>query len=161
MLRSQLRLPNPVQDAARVCVICPPGTRAESAAKAAHAEIVGEDDVLESIKAGNINFDACIAHSSSLEKMNKAGVGRVLGPKGLMPSTRMGTVVENVAMAVRNTRTGSFYRERAGVVRMAVGQLKFSPEELRSNVRTFIAQLKKDAAGLEQASKNIAEIVSL
>ena len=161
MIRNQLTLPHAVQSAARVCVICPPGSRAESAAKAAKAEIVGEEDIFESIKAGNIEFEACIAHPSSVEKMNKAGIGRVLGPRGLMPSARMGTVVDNVGAAVRNTRTGSFYREREGVVRMAIGQLGFSPDELRANVRTFISQVKKDAAALEQVTKSISEVVSL
>lgn len=162
VLRNQLRLPNAVHTASRVCVICPPGSRAEKDAKAAGADVVGEEDIFEDIKAGKIDFEACICHPSSLQALNKAGLGRVLGPKGLMPSVKMGTVVDSVGKAVRNLRNGSFYRERSGVVRLAVGQLGFSPDELRQNIRTFIAQVKKDALAMsDQISKEIKEVVSL
>ena len=162
ILRNQLRLPNAVNTAVRVCVICPPGSRAEKDAKAAGAEVVGQDDVIESIKAGNINFESCIAHPASVAAMNKAALGRVLGPRGLMPSPKMGTVVENVGAAVRNLRTGSFYRERSGVIRLAIGQLGFSPDELRKNIRAFINQVKKDAFAMsDQMSKEIGEVVRL
>jgi large subunit ribosomal protein L1 len=156
-----LRLPHAVHDAGRVCVICPPGSRAERDAKAAGADIIGEEDVFESIKAEKIDFDICICHSSSFQKLTKAGLGRILGPKGLMPSTKTGTVVDGVGGAVRNLRSGSFYRERLGVIRIAVGQLGFSPDELRKNLSAFIKQVKKDAAALsEQGSKEVAEVVS-
>ncbi|KAL1956813.1 hypothetical protein VTO42DRAFT_6763 [Malbranchea cinnamomea] len=160
ILRNQLRLPHAVHTAARVCVICPPGSRAEREAKAAGADIVGQDDVFESIKSGNIDFEACICHPSSLAAMNKAGMGRILGPRGLMPSVKLGTVVDNVGTAVRNMRHGSVYRERSGVVRLAVGQLGFSPDELRKNIRAFISQVKKDALAIsDQISKEISEVV--
>lgn len=143
-------------------MIAPPDSRAAKEAKAAGADLVGEEDVFEQIKAGNIEFEACICHTASLPKMNKAGLGRILGPKGLMPSTKAGTVSDNVALAVKNMRSGSFYREKAGVIRMAIGQLGFSPEELRNNMRAFIGQVKKDTATLsDQISKEIAEVVSL
>lgn len=78
-----------------------------------------------------------------------------------MPSAKMGTVVDNVATTVRNMRAGSVYRERSGVVKLAIGQLGFSPEELKNNLGAFIASLKKDAAGMsDQVSKDIAEVVS-
>ncbi|EAS31090.3 mitochondrial 54S ribosomal protein MRPL1 [Coccidioides immitis RS] len=160
VIRNQLNLPHAVHTGVRVCVIAPPGSRAAKEAKAAGADIVGERDVFEQVKAGNIEFEACICHSSSLQNLNKAGLGRVLGPKGLMPSAKLGTVVDNVGQAVRNMRSGSIYRERAGVIRMPIGRLGFSPEELRNNLRTFIGQVKKDAAGLsDQVSKEIAEVV--
>lgn len=162
IVRNQMRLPHAVSTATRVCVICPPGSKAEAAAKAAGAEIVGEADVIESIKAGNIDFESCIAHPTSVAAMNKAGLGRILGPKGLMPSPKMGTVVENVGAAVRNLRTGSFYRERSGVVRLAIGQLGFSPDELRRNIRAFVTQVKKDASLLsDQITKEVIEVVRL
>jgi large subunit ribosomal protein L1 len=73
---------------------------------------------------------------------------------------KLGTVVGNVGEAVRTMRSGNVYRERAGVIRMAIGQLGFSPEELRMNLSTFIRQIRKDAAALsDQVSKDIAEVV--
>ncbi|KAK2882560.1 hypothetical protein FQN49_000245 [Arthroderma sp. PD_2] len=160
VIRNQIRLPHAVRSDLRVCVITTPGTRAAKEAKAAGADIVGEEDVFESIKAGNTDFDVCICHANSLQNLNKAGLGRILGPKGLMPSVKMGTVVDNVATTVRNMRSGSIYRERAGVVKLAIGQLGFSPEELKSNLGAFIGAIKKDAAGLsDQISKEIAEVV--
>ncbi|KAF3479500.1 mitochondrial 54S ribosomal protein MRPL1 [Arthroderma uncinatum] len=160
VIRNQIRLPHAVRSDLRVCVITTPDSRAAKEAKAAGADIVGEDEVFEAIKAGKIDFDVCICHTTSLANMNKAGLGRILGPKGLMPSTKMGTVVDNVAVTVRNMRAGSVYRERSGVVKLAIGQLGFSPEELRTNLSAFIAALKKDAAAIShQISKDIAEVV--
>lgn len=160
VIRNQIRLPHAVRSDLRVCVICPPGSRAAKEAKAAGADIVGEEEVFNSIKAGNIDFDVCICHTNSLPSLNKAGLGRVLGPKGLMPSAKLGTVVDNVATTVRNMRGGSIYRERSGVVKLAIGQLGFSPEELKNNLGAFIAAIKKDAAGMsDQISKDIAEVV--
>lgn len=161
VIRNQLRLPNAVQTDTRVCVICPPGSRTAKEAKEAGAILVGEEEVFEAVKAGNIDFDRCICHTSSLTKLNQAGLGRFLGPKGLMPSVKLGTVVDNVSVSVSNMRGGLIYRERDGVVRIPVGQLRFTPDELRTNIRTFIAQVKKDASGLsDQISKEIAEVVS-
>lgn len=155
-----MRLPNAVQTDTRVCVICPPGSRPAKEAKEAGAILVGEDEIFEAVKAGDINFDRCICHTSSLQKLNQAGLGRYLGPKGLMPSVKLGTVVDNVAISVNNMRGGIIYRERDGVVRIPVGQLRFTPDELRTNIRTFIAQVKKDATVLnDQISKEIAEVV--
>lgn len=77
-----------------------------------------------------------------------------------MPSVKLGTVVDNVAISVNNMRGGIIYRERDGVVRIPVGQLRFTPDELRTNIRTFIGQVKKDATALnDQISKEIAEVV--
>ncbi|KAI1924721.1 hypothetical protein LOZ64_000598 [Ophidiomyces ophidiicola] len=160
IIRNQLRLPHAVQTGVRVCVLAPDGSRAAKDAKAAGADIVGEQDVFDQIKAGKIEFEACICHSSSLQNLNKAGLGRILGPKGLMPSVKLGTVVDNVGLAVKNMRAGSIYRERSGVIRMSIGQLGFSPEELRNNLHTLVAQVKKDAASLsDQVSKEVAEVV--
>ncbi|KAM5477518.1 hypothetical protein McanMca71_000937 [Microsporum canis] len=160
VIRNQIRLPHAVRSDLRVCVICPEGSRAAKEAKAAGADIVGEQEVFDAVKAGKIDFDVCICHTNSLQNLNKAGLGRVLGPRGLMPSAKMGTVVDNVATTVRNMRGGSIYRERSGVVKLAIGQLGFSPEELKNNLGAFITAIKKDAAGMsDQVSKDIAEVV--
>jgi large subunit ribosomal protein L1 len=154
-------MPHSVKTDLKICVICPPDTPAAKQAKEAGATLVGEDDVFEIIKSGKIDFDRCIAHPDSLPKMQKAGLPKILGPRGLMPNTKMGTVVENTAGTVRGMLGGGMYRERQGVVRMAVGRLGFTPEQLRDNIQFFMDKMKKDAANLSDTdSKEIGEVVS-
>ena len=93
--------------------------------------------------------------------MQKAGLGKVLGPRGLMPSAKLGTVVKDVAGSVKGMVGGSEYRERLGVIRMAIGQLGFTPEEMQRNVKTFMEQIKKDMGQLsDRINKEIHEVVS-
>jgi large subunit ribosomal protein L1 len=121
---------------------------------------VGEDEVFEKVKNGQIDFDRCICHADSLQKLAKAGVARILGPRGLMPSAKLGTVVKDVAATVRDMVGGTEYRERAGVVRLSIGQLGFKPEEVQRNIRAFVEQLKKDIAGIaDKTPKDIHEVV--
>lgn len=161
VIRNMLRFPHAVQTESRICVICPPGSKHEKEARDAGAVLVGEDEVFEAVKAGRIEFDRCLCHPDSVAAMNKAGLGRILGPRGLMPSVKMGTVVEDVGMRVQMLRGGTVYRERDGVIRMPIGQLGFSPEQLRDNLRTTIEQIKKDAASLsDRITKEIYEVVS-
>lgn len=87
-------------------------------------------------------------------------MGRLLGPKGLMPSTKAGTVVTNVGITVRNMTGGSEYRERLGVIRMAVGQLGFTPEEMQNNIKGFMDAIKKEMAQMsDRITKEIHEVV--
>ncbi len=161
VVRNQLRLPHSVKTDIKICMICPPQSLAAKQAREAGATIVGEEDVFEMIKSGKIGFNRCIAHPDSLLKMQKAGLPRILGPKGLMPNTKMGTVVESPAGTVRGMLGGSMYRERQGVVRMAVGQLRFTPEQLRDNIKAFLEKMKRDAAVLSDTTpKEIVEVVS-
>lgn len=162
IVRNQLRLPHAVKTDIRVAVICPPDSAAAQEAKEAGAAMVGEEEIFQQIKAGKIDFDRCLAVPDSLQKINKEGLPRVLGPRGLMPSVKLGTVVEKPGPAVRNMLGGSLYRERAGVVRMAVGRLSFTPEQLRDNVKAFVSSVKKDAMIVsEQVLKEVTEVVSL
>lgn len=162
VVRNRLRLPHPVKTDLRICVIAPRDSKAGKAAVAAGAAVVGEDEVFEAVKEGRIDFDRCLCHADSLQKMNKAGLGRILGPKGLMPSAKTGTVVKEVGTAVKEMVGGAEYRERLGVVRMAIGQLGFSPEELQKNIRFFMSSVKKDIAQLsDRISKDVHEVVSL
>ena len=159
-MRNQLRLPHSVKTDVRICVICPPDSPAAEQARQAGAVLVGEEEVFEQVKSGKIDFDRCIAQPKSLPMINKAGLGRILGPRGLMPSAKLGTLVEGVGNAVRNMLGGSMYRERLGVVRMAVGQLGFTPDQLRDNVRMFVGQVKEDAANVnDQVTKEVYEVV--
>jgi large subunit ribosomal protein L1 len=160
VVRNRLRLPHPVKTDIRICVIAAPDSKAAAEARSAGATLVGEDDIFNQIKEGIVEFDRCICHIDSLQKMNKAGLGRILGPKGLMPSTKTGTVVTQVGTSVRNMVGGSEYRERLGVIRMAVGQLGFTPEEMQRNVKAFMDALKKDMAQMsDRISKEIHEVV--
>ncbi|CAK1366058.1 unnamed protein product [Cercospora beticola] len=160
VVRNRLRLPHPVKTDLRICVIAPEDSPQAKAAKEAGASLVGEDSIFEAVKAGNIEFDRCIAHVDSLPKLGKSGVARILGPRGLMPSAKLGTVVKDVAATVRDMVGGSEYRERAGVVRLAIGQLGFKPEDVQRNIKAFVEQVRKDIAGVaDKTPKDIHEVV--
>lgn len=161
VIRNMMRFPHAVQTESRICVICPPDSKQAKEALAAGAVLVGEQEVFDAVKAGRIEFDRCLAHPDSLPALNKAALGRVLGPRGLMPSVKTGTVVEDVASRVEMLRGGTVYRERDAVIRLPIGQLAFSPDQLRDNLRTTIEHIKKDAAGLnDRINKEIYEVVS-
>ncbi|KAG4411498.1 hypothetical protein IFR04_015372 [Cadophora malorum] len=160
VVRNRLRLPHPVKTDVRICVICPPDSKYAKEAISAGATLVGEEEIFEAVKDGRIEFDRCICQTDSLDKMNKAGLGRFLGPKGLMPSTKLGTVVKDPAAMLKDLIGGAEYRERLGVVRMAVGQLGFTPEEMQRNIKAFIEAVKKDMANLsDKINKELAEVV--
>lgn len=161
VVRNRIRLPHAVKTDLRICVICPPDSKAADEARQAGATLVGEETVFEQVREGIIEFERCICHTDSLQKLNKTGLGRILGPRGLMPSTKTGTVVSQVGPAVRNMVGASEYRERMGVVRMAVGQLGFTPEEMQANVKAFMDAIKKDIAQMsDRITKEIHEVVS-
>jgi large subunit ribosomal protein L1 len=160
VLRNRLRLPHPVKTDVRICVICPPDSKYAETAREAGATLVGEDDIFEAVKDGRIEFDRCLCQTDSLAKMNKAGLGRILGPRGLMPSAKLGTVVKDPALVIKDLIGGAEYRERLGVIRMAVGQLGFTPEEMQRNIKAFIEALKKDMAQLsDRIHKEMVEVV--
>ncbi|PYI22928.1 ribosomal protein L1 [Aspergillus violaceofuscus CBS 115571] len=160
VIRNMLRLPHSISTESRIAVICPPGSKQEKEARDAGAVLVGEQEVFDAVKGGNIPFDRCIAHPDSLEALSRAGLGRFLGPRGLMPSAKMGTVVEDVASRVEMLRGGTTYRERAAVIRLPIGQLGFSPEQLRDNMRIALEQIKKDAVAMnDRIVKEIYEVV--
>ncbi|KAI1615640.1 50S ribosomal protein L1 [Exophiala viscosa] len=160
IIRNQIRLPYAVKTDIKVAVICPPDSAAAKQAREAGAYLVGEEEIFQRIKDGKIDFDRCLAVPASLPKLAKEGLPRILGPRGLMPSVKLGTVVEKPGPAVGNMLGGSMYRERSGVVRMAVGRLTFTPEQLRDNVKAYISAVKKDATALsDQILKDIAEVV--
>ncbi|KAF2405283.1 ribosomal protein L1 [Trichodelitschia bisporula] len=160
ILRNRLRLPHPVKTDVRICVICPPDSPTAVAALKAGAAMAGDEEIFAAIKEGKIEFDRCICHVDSLQALNKAGVARILGPRGLMPSAKTGTVVKDVAIMVRDLVGGSEYKERLGVVRMSVGQLAFTPDQLQRNIRAFMEQLRKDMGLLsDRVSKEVHEVV--
>ncbi|KAK5683217.1 hypothetical protein LTS10_004748 [Elasticomyces elasticus] len=160
VVRNRLRLPHPVKTDLRICVIAPSDSPQGLAAKAAGAVIVGEEDVFLAIKDGRVEFDRCLCHTDSLAALQKANLGRILGPKGLMPSVKTNTVVKDVGASVREMAGASEYRERFGVVRMAIGQLGFSAEEMQRNIRAFVESVKRDMQGIsDQTAKDLHEVV--
>ncbi|MGV2432601.1 MAG UNVERIFIED_CONTAM: 50S ribosomal protein L1 [Rickettsiaceae bacterium] len=125
----------------RVAVICKEDK--EKAAKDAGADIVGSDNVIEEIKSGKINFDICIATPDMMGLIGQ--VARILGPKGLMPNPKLGTVTPDVATAVKNAKSGQveFRVEKAGIIHAGVGKLSFKAEDLISNVNALVSAVIK------------------
>ena len=119
------------------------GKTVRVAAKAEGADVVGFDDLAESIQAGNLDFDVVIAAPDAMRVVGK--LGTILGPRGLMPNPKVGTVTPDVAGAVKNAKAGQArYRvDKAGIIHAAIGQVDFSAEAVRQNVETLIADLKK------------------
>ncbi len=141
VVRGATTLPAGTGKTVRVAVFAQ-GAAAE-AAKAAGADIVGFDDLAESIQGGNLDFDVVIAAPDAMRVVGK--LGTILGPRGLMPNPKVGTVTPDVANAVKNAKSGQArYRvDKAGIIHAAIGQLGFSEEAVRQNVETLIADLKK------------------
>ena len=141
VVRGATTLPAGTGKTVRVAVFAQ-GAAAE-AAKAEGADVVGFDDLAESIQAGNLDFDVVIAAPDAMRVVGK--LGTILGPRGLMPNPKVGTVTPDVANAVKNAKSGQArYRvDKAGIIHAAIGQLGFSEEAVRQNVETLIADLKR------------------
>ncbi len=146
MVRGVCSLPNGTGKKVRVAVLAQ-GEKADEA-KAAGADIVGAENLIDSILAGKIEFDRCIA---TPDMMGLAGrVARVLGPKGLMPNPKLGTVTMDVAGAVKKAKAGEVqYRaEKTGIVHAGVGKVSFSEEAIYENAKALIdAVIKAKPAG--------------
>jgi large subunit ribosomal protein L1 len=141
VVRGASVLPNGTGKTVRVAVFAQ-GAAAE-AAKAEGADIVGFDDLAESIQAGNLDFDVVIAAPDAMRVVGK--LGTILGPRGLMPNPKVGTVTPDVAGAVKNAKAGQArYRvDKAGIIHAAIGQVGFEAAAVRQNVEALVADLKK------------------
>ena len=141
VVRGATTLPAGTGKTVRVAVFAQ-GAAAE-AAKEAGADVVGFDDLAESIQGGNLDFDVVIAAPAAMRVVGK--LGTILGPRGLMPNPKVGTVTPDVANAVKNAKSGQArYRvDKGGIIHAAIGQLGFSEEAVRQNVETLIADLKR------------------
>jgi large subunit ribosomal protein L1 len=141
MVRGVVSLPNGSGRTQRVAVFAR-GAKAEEA-KAAGADIVGAEDLVEKVNAGQIDFDRCIATPDLMPLVGR--LGKVLGPRGLMPNPKVGTVTADVTTAVRGAKGGSveFRVEKAGIVHAGVGKASFSAEKLIENVRAFADAVQK------------------
>ena len=146
MVRGVCNLPNGSGRTQRVAVFAK-GPKAEEA-KAAGADVVGAEDLVEQVSKGNINFDRCIATPDMMGLVGR--LGKVLGPRGLMPNPRVGTVTMDVANAVRGAKGGAveFRVEKAGIVQAGVGNASFSDQQLVENIKAFVdAVVKARPAG--------------
>jgi len=116
---------------------------AAEAAKNAGADIVGFQDLADRIKAGNIDFDLIVATPESMKIVGQ--LGQILGPRGLMPNPKVGTVTPNVAKAVESAKAGQvqFRADKAGLVHCAIGKVSFAPDALKDNFMSLIAALNK------------------
>jgi len=141
VVRGATTLPAGTGKTVRVAVFAQ-GAAAE-AAKAEGADVVGMDDLAESIQAGNLDFDVVIAAPDAMRVVGK--LGTILGPRGLMPNPKVGTVTPDVATAVKNAKAGQArYRvDKGGIIHAAVGQVGFTAEAIRQNVEALVADLKK------------------
>jgi len=141
MVRGVVALPNGTGRNQRVAVFAK-GAKADEA-KAAGADIVGADDLAEKVQKGEIDFDRCIATPDMMGVVGR--LGKVLGPRGLMPNPKVGTVTMDVAAAVRAAKGGAveFRVEKAGVVQAGVGKASFGEQALVENVRTFVDSVVK------------------
>ncbi|RCS56645.1 50S ribosomal protein L1 [Parvibium lacunae] len=141
VVRGSVVLPAGTGKDVRVAVFAQ-GDKAE-AAKAAGAEIVGMEDLAEQIKAGNINFDVVIASPDAMRVVGT--LGQVLGPRGLMPNPKVGTVTPDVAGAVKNAKAGQVqYRtDKAGIVHATIGRASFGADALKTNLLALIEALNK------------------
>jgi len=136
MVRGTVVLPHGLGKSKRVVVIASPEKMAE--AKEAGADEVGGDDIVERIKGGWLDFDALIATPDMMRSVG--GLGKILGPRGLMPNPKTGTVTIDVGRAVRETKAGKieFRVDKTGVIHAPVGKVSFAPEQLTENARTLI-----------------------
>jgi len=141
MVRGVVSLPHGTGKQVRVLVLCSPD--AETAAKEAGADYVGLDEYIEKIKGGWTDIDVIITQPAIMGKIG--ALGRVLGPRGLMPNPKSGTVTMDVAKAVTEVKAGKidFKVDKAGIIHASIGKVSFSPDQIKDNAREFIATLIK------------------
>jgi large subunit ribosomal protein L1 len=140
-VRGSVVLPAGTGKKVRVAVFAQ-GDKAQ-AAKDAGADIVGMEDLAERVKAGNIDFDVVVAAPEAMRVVGQ--LGQILGPRGLMPNPKVGTVSPDVAGAVKNAKAGQvqFRADKAGIVQCTIGRASFSPDQLRENLAALVEALNR------------------
>jgi len=141
IVRGSTVLPNGTGKSVRVAVFAQ-GDKA-SAASEAGADVVGMDDLAAQIKGGDLSFDVVIASPDTMGTVGK--LGTILGPRGLMPNPKVGTVTQDVATAVRNAKAGQVrYRtDKKGIIHAGIGKVDFTPDQLRENLEALVSDLNK------------------
>ena len=140
-IRGTINLPKGTGKNIKVAVMAK-GEKAKES-KEAGADVVGDDDLVNSINAGKIDFDVLIATPDMMPTIGK--VAKILGPKGLMPNPKLGTVTQDVKSAVSNSKTGQiqYKNDKAGIVHAGIGKLNFSEDDLLENLKTFYSSITK------------------
>jgi len=141
-VRGVINLPNGIGKDIRVAVFAKEEKAKE--AKEAGADIVGSDDLVEKVSSGDIDFERCIATPDMMPLVGK--LGKVLGPRGLMPNPRIGTVTNEIESAVKSAKAGSieFRAEKSGIVQAGIGKASFSKDALQENIIEFVGAVKKE-----------------
>ena len=141
MIRGVVTLPNGTGKVVRVLVLCTPDKEAE--AKAAGADYVGLDEYITKIKEGWTDVDVIICTPSVMAKVGQ--IGRILGPRGLMPNPKTGTVTMEVGNAVKEVKAGKidFKVDKTGIIHAAIGKVSFTPEQIAENAKTFVSAVLK------------------
>jgi large subunit ribosomal protein L1 len=141
VVRGSTVLPNGTGKTVRVAVFAQ-GPAAEAATEAG-ADKVGMDDLAEEVKAGNLDFDVVIAAPDAMRVVGQ--LGQILGPRGLMPNPKVGTVTPDVAQAVRNAKSGQarYRTDKAGIIHASIGKVDFEPIALQQNLEALLNDLKK------------------
>ncbi|KAI1640646.1 60S ribosomal protein L1, mitochondrial precursor [Biscogniauxia mediterranea] len=162
VLRNRIRLPYPVKNDTRIAVICQENSGAMAEARAAGAVAFGEASLFEMIKANanKLPFNRLICHADSEPALKKAGLGRILGPKGLMPSLKTNTITKSVKALMHEMVGAENYREKIGAIRMPIGNIQFTPKMLAENIKTLIGTIKENIILLEdRVNKDLIEVV--
>ncbi|KEZ39773.1 50s ribosomal protein l1 [Scedosporium apiospermum] len=158
VVRDTIKLPHPITSGERFGVICPEGSEIAVQALQAGATVAGEESVFERIRNGDMPFERLLCHEDSENALKQANLGRLLGPKGLMPSRKLGTITNNIRKTM--TSGASEYRERVGVVRMVVGEVGFTPRMVADNVAAMVKEIKSRCTALEDLTeKAVSEVV--
>ena len=141
VVRGAVVMPSGTGKSVRVAVFT--GPENEAAAKAAGADLVGMEDLAEQVKSGDFSADVVIASPDAMRVIGK--IGQILGPKGLMPNPKDGTVAQDVAAAVRNAKSGQvrFRTDKNGIIHCALGKMNFAVEALQLNLQALLAELNK------------------
>jgi large subunit ribosomal protein L1 len=159
MVRGVVNLPNGTGRTLRVAVFAR-GAKADEA-RAAGADVVGAEDLVQSVQGGTIDFDRCIATPDMMPLVGR--LGKVLGPRGLMPNPKVGTVTTDVTAAVKASKGGAveFRAEKAGIVQGSVGKASFDDAQLADNIRAFVdAVIKAKPTGAKGTYMHRAAISS-
>ena len=149
-VRGMINLPNGIGKDIRVAVFAK-GEKIDEA-KSAGADIVGSEELIEEISSGKIDFDRCISTPEMMPTVGK--LGQVLGPKGLMPNPKLGTVTNDVKSAVELAKSGSveFRAEKSGIVHAGIGKVSFSKDALHQNILEFVDAVKKEKPNTAKGS---------
>ena len=151
-LRTVANLPAGTGKKVKVAVVCEENKTKE--AKDMGADIVGGDEFIEKIKGGELNFDKLICSNSMMIKLSK--LGKILGPKGLMPNPKLGTVTQDISKAVQNAKSGQvqFKNDKAGIIHAGIGKIDFKDEALIENLKVVYETILKNRPETVKGSKS-------